>query len=206
MTLQRRIAARWIRGAAKDPRTGDGKHHVGVFIPLPASLAKQYPKKAEDSSPAHVTFFYMGAVPQERHKEFGEILRGFFAQEPGPVRARISEVDYFQTPTGRVAYSKVIFSKDMGAMKDRLRSRLEDEGFEVQDSHPLAYTPHITLAYLDDPHQTWDGETPEGSWTFTDLELWGCPKVKTFTLASRRAAALAVEGSHRVALRYQRAH
>jgi len=49
--------------------------HIGVFVPLPADLAKQYPKKVDDPSPAHVTFLYVGDVPPARRSEFTDLVK-----------------------------------------------------------------------------------------------------------------------------------
>jgi 2'-5' RNA ligase len=165
-------------GWKKKASTGDGSEHVGVFAPLPADLAKQFPKKDEDSSKAHVTLCYIGPVPDKQdQKVLVEAVRDLYADVVGPIKARLSGVDYFRSATGSVAYTKVVFSKDMGSLKDRLKSLLEDHGIEITDDHPLAFNPHVTLAYYDDPHAVWDGPVPKGSWTFNEVEVWGLPKI-----------------------------
>jgi 2'-5' RNA ligase len=165
-------------GWKKKASTGDGSKHVGVFAPLPADLAKQFPKKDEDSSKVHVTLCYIGPVPDKQDQRvLVEAVRDLYADVVGPIKARLSGVDYFRSATGSVAYTKVVFSKDMGSLKDRLKSLLEDHGIEITDDHPLAFNPHVTLAYYDDPHAVWDGPVPKGSWTFNEVEVWGLPKI-----------------------------
>ena len=170
--------------------TGDGSEHVGIFAPLPADLAKQFPKKDEDSSRPHVTLCYIGPVPDKQDQEaLVEAVRDLYADVVGPIKARLSGVDYFRSATGSVAYAKVVFSKDMGHLKDRLKSLLEDRGVEVHDQHPLAFNPHVTLAYYDDPHAVWDGTVPKGSWTFNEVEVWGLPEVHRLPIGKSLSAA-----------------
>lgn len=177
-------------GWKKKASTGDGSEHVGVFAPLPADLAKQFPKKDEDSSKAHVTLCYIGPVPDKQdQKVLVKAVRDLYADVVGPIKARLSGVDYFRSATGSVAYAKVVFSKDMGYLKDRLKSLLEDRGVEVHDQHPLAFNPHVTLAYYDDPHAVWDGPVPKGSWTFNEVEVWGLPEVHRLPIGKSLSAA-----------------
>ena len=154
---------------------------VGVFIPLPEELAQQFPSLEQDPSPPHVTFLYVGNV-KGKEDLFGNVVRDFFAKERGPILARLSGVDYFTTQEGRVAYTRVHFSTDMGAMRDRLSSRLEDEGFVVESRFPLAYSPHVTLEYSKDPDFKWRGVVPEGSWAFRTVAVWGLSKVSEIPL------------------------
>ena len=167
--------------------TGDGSEHVGVFAPLPPELASQFPELDGDSSRPHVTLLYVGPVPNKKdQKVLVEAVREFYSKELGPIEARLSGVDYFRSQTGCVAYCKVVFSKDMGSMKDRLKSYLEDRGVEVKDAHPLAFNPHVTLKYTDDPYYVWKGATPKGSWSFQHVEIWGLDKVYPASIAVGR--------------------
>jgi 2'-5' RNA ligase len=152
--------------------TGDRKS-VGLFIPLPQELAAQFPKKEKDTSPQHVTFLYVGEVPPEREQEFLGVLENIFLNA-GAVQAVLDGVGSFQSQTNKVVFSKVRFSEDLSALRDRAREALETAGFEVQDSWQM-YQPHSTIEYLDDPFQIWTGTPPQGSWEFNSLEVWGLP-------------------------------
>lgn len=158
--------------AASHPQNGTS---TGIFIPLPESLAQQFPPLSEDSSPPHVTLLFVGDVTG-REEVFVDVVRRFFEQERGPILARLAGLDYFTGQTGRVVFTRVHFSNDMGALRDRLSSCLQDAGFEVENSFPLAYTPHVTLAYTDDPYFRWEGQVPVGSWAFRSVEIWGLPE------------------------------
>ena len=131
--MARRVAA--LAKAAKE-HPADGSD-VGLFIPLPEELAKQFPSLgSEDTSPPHATFMFVGAVPAERRAEFlslvGKVLGSFPA-----TTAALTGLDYFDNPGSRVAYDKVRFDRDLSALRWRLREALQDAGFEVGDYHPL---------------------------------------------------------------------
>ena len=155
--------------------TGKGTG-AGVFIPLPEEIAKQFPALSEDTSKPHVTFLYVGDVTG-REEIFEKAVQDFFLEERGPIIARLAGVDYFTNQLSRVAYSRVHFSTDMGAMRDRLASKLEDIGFKIENKFPLAYLPHVTLEYMQNPHERWTGHIPVGEWHFHAVEVWGLPKL-----------------------------
>lgn len=161
---------------------------VGIFIPLPKDLAQQFPNLSEDPSGPHVTLLFVGDVSgHEDH--FVEVVQGFFAKDQGPILARLAGLDYFSDQKGRVAYTRVHFSNDMGALRDRLSSCLQDAGFEVSNRFPLAYAPHVTLAYSKDPDFRWKGVVPQGEWSFREVELWGLPKVASVQFGSGKVAS-----------------
>mgnify|MGYP000851862646 CR=1 FL=1 len=172
-------AAKSVKTAAYKT-TGDGSS-VGFFIPLPKELAEQFPSLGdEDRSPPHVTLLYVGKVPKSREAEFIAVSKAALAKQPGPVIATLGEPDYFVHPDKdrRVWYSRVTFSNDLAEVRDRLWLALEDAGFTVGHSFPLASFPHVTLAYVPGAHshERWDGPVPTGAWTFDSLEVWGMSK------------------------------
>jgi 2'-5' RNA ligase len=174
-------SALWPSTTRVAKTTGDGKS-VGFFIPVPEELAGQFPSLGkEDTSPPHVTLLYVGEVPKAREAEFISIATTALSKQPGPVIASIGEPDFFVHPdkNRRVWYSRVTFSKDVAELRDRLWLALEDAGFKVAHSYPLAMFPHITLAYADGEaheHSPWKGEVPGGAWSFDSLEVWGLSK------------------------------
>lgn len=169
--------------SAKDgKKTGDSTG-VGLFIPVPDSLAIQFPPLgAEDKSVPHVTFLYVGVVPKERTEEFVSLVEEFFSGI-APVQATFSGTDSFDNGDSRVAYSKVRFSGNLSQDHDRLKQHLLDLGFGVDHSFPV-FQPHATLAYFDDPRAVYTGLVPEGSWVFNEIEIWGLPKLVTVPLMS----------------------
>lgn len=164
---------------ASGVKTGDG-HGVGLFIPLPKSLAKKFPSLGEDDdSPSHVTFLYIGECKGEKkQKQLVDILRGICRRFWPKVKASLSELDYFDhhDKDRRVPHVSVEFDKDMSGFKHRVKQELTEVGYDVADSFP-EYKPHVTLAYMPGMDSEWTGRVPKGSWDFEEMEVWGMPEV-----------------------------
>lgn len=168
--------------------TGDGTR-VGLFLPVPTALASQFPSLApEDESPPHVTLLIVGNVPVKREQEFLNVCSKVLNGEPGPIKAKLMDVSRFVNPEkGHTVYfSRVTFSRDMGELRDRLWIALEDSGFDVKDRFPLAYNPHVTLAYMDgiDGNAIYRGPVPKGEWTIQSVTAWGLSKPHDVLLGS----------------------
>lgn len=180
-----------MRKAAWKP-TGDGSS-VGLFIPLPANLAAQFPSLVpHDDSPPHITLLYVGKVPKARESLFVDTLQKALQKEPGPIRASLDGVDHFvHTQQDRqVFFSRVRFSRDVAELRDRVWLALESAGFEVKHSFPLAFFPHVTLGYFSGATQkrVWRGVTPHGSWDFNSIAVWGLSKPVQVSLGAYTAA------------------
>lgn len=151
---------------------------VGLFIPLPAALARKFPSLGdEDTSPPHITFLYVGDVAPENEQKFLDALKEVHGKWWPQVTATLGNLAHFNHPDKdrRVAHVQVEFDKDLSGMRHRVKQELLQAGFEVQDSFP-EYKPHVTLQYMAGAdHPDYEGEVPEGSWTFKGLEVWGFP-------------------------------
>ncbi len=147
---------------------------VGLFFPLPEHLAREFPSLGEeDDSPSHVTFLYVGDGPEpEDVPRFLDVVRAEVENWPWRITAALMGLEYFHNPEHTVAYNRVSFYNDMMPLRVSLIRALESNGFLVEDSHPLDYNPHATLAYLA-PGDTYTGDVPRGSWTFNTVEVWG---------------------------------
>lgn len=156
--------------------TGDGSS-AGLFIRLPEALGAQYPKKAKDPSPAHVTFLYLGEVEKKDETKVLEALASAFQSVEGPVEAVIGEPDRFMNQGGKVVFSRVRFSKDLSRVRDAIREDLESQGITVEDSFPR-WNPQITIEYMDFG-DVWKGTPPSGRWSFDSIEVWGLSKMHT---------------------------
>ena len=55
-------------------------------------------------------------------------------------------------------------------------------GLSPTDMSPLAYNPHVTLAYMDGLYSRYLDPAPEGSWYFNTIQVWGLPKTYEFSL------------------------
>jgi 2'-5' RNA ligase len=179
---------------AKDgKKTGEGTS-VGLFMPLPAELTKQFPRtRGTDKSVPHVTFLYIGEVAPEQEPTVVDIINRNLSKL-GPVRATLSGLEYFINQHGqKIAHVEVSFNVDMAAVRRKVRRELMDAGVDVQDSFQQ-YCPHSTLAYLDDLDAEWLGPVPTGQWDVGFIELWGASKLHQIPLgtpASERVRALA---------------
>ena len=175
---------------------------VGLFFPLPEDLAKEFPSLGdEDDSPPHVTFLYVGDGPAtEDIPRFLDVVRSEVQNWPWRMTATLMGLEYFHNPEHTVAYDRVSFYNDMVPLRVSMLHALESNGFVVEDSHPLDYNPHTTLAYLT-PGDTYTGDVPRGSWTFNTVEVWGLGdepvEIPVGNMAGRVAMAV------RVAARYK---
>ena len=175
---------------------------VGLFFPLPGGLAKKFPSLGEeDDSPPHVTFLYVGDGPEPGDiPRFLDVVRAEVQNWPWRITGTLMGLEYFHNPEHTVAYDRVSFFNDMTPLRVSMLQALETNGFTVEDSHPLDYHPHATLAYLS-PGDTYAGDVPQGSWTFNTVEVWGLGddpvEIPMGNMAQRVAMAV------RVAARYK---
>ena len=166
--------------------TGDGSG-VGFFIPLSADLASQYEAKAEDTSPPHVTFLYVGKVTPEQVPTLLRVAQGVLSTAPS-VFGVLNGVDSFvqKDKDKRVLYSRVSFSYDLKSLRDRLWAALTEAGFKVEQAFP-AFTPHVTIEYRDGvTDAVLDPAPPSGSWDCKTVEVWGLPKKYVLPLGGGR--------------------
>ena len=194
---------------AKDGNPRGNGTKVGFFIKLPKELAELFPDLgSEDQSPPHITFLYVGDVPEERRAEFHKVVEGAFEEIRGPVRAYLDHLDHFVHPAQErnVAIVRARFSHDLSSLRWRLRERLIDAGFDVLDSFPLVYSPHVTLAYLPGRDSYWEKPVPRGWWDFDEIEVWGMPQVKKIPfgkVGSDRQASTPLVTVDGVSLKYR---
>jgi tRNA nucleotidyltransferase/poly(A) polymerase/2'-5' RNA ligase len=170
-----------ILSNAKDGSKVGDNTSVGLFIPLPDALAKQYPSLGDtDKSVPHVTFLVIGDVPETKEVEFlGILQKAFKGTVFSSVTATIGPLDYFDNPDHKVAFTQIQFDKELSELRRRLVLELLDAGFEIIDRSPLLYHPHTTLAYLDSKEDEYKDTLPTGKWDFNSIEVWGLGKVHT---------------------------
>lgn len=169
---------------ATGTKCGNGES-VGLFIPLPKSLAKKFPSLGhEDTSPSHVTFLYIGCFKGKKQQEIlleklSDICRRWWPM----CHAVLGPLDYFDQDDQdrRVPHISVEFDKDLSGFKQRVKQELKDADIEVGDKFP-EFKPHVTLAYMPGMDAEWKGKVPKGKWKFDELEVWGLPKVHKISL------------------------
>lgn len=194
MEMARRVTTRF---AKHEWQTGDGSG-VWTGFRVPEPYSEQFPDLGdEDNSPPHITFLYLGEVDPKRSDELVSIIQDVMSTAKA-VRAQHMGLDYFEQPDreGRCAIDRVRFSHDLAGYRDRLRSALEDAGFDVADSF-VVFQPHTTLEYLDGADTAFDGGAPQGSWLVEELEVWGLPEVHTIRLGIPHGDAMSMAMFHR---------
>lgn len=167
-------------------KTGD-RTGVGFFIPLPKELADQFPPLGEnDRSPSHCTFLYVGSVTKEQEPKFLEAVQHAFEQLNRPVTGSLYALDYFLHPekNRRVAVMRVRFNQRLDEIRWKVRDAIMAAGIAVDDTFPLIYQPHVTLAYMQGLTKRYDRAIPQGQWTFDSIEIWGLPELVTISFMS----------------------
>lgn len=174
-------------GWSCDGLDGDGSK-VGLFLPLPPELASQRPLLPEDDSPAHVTLLYVGDV-RRREAELLEIVREVAAEHPFACRGTLGQQRTLTSHASQLVVYQDVYWEDgnphrwqpspIERFREALVARLRQMGFGVADIGADQWLPHLTLAYLDDPHATWSGAPCVGSWHVDRLEVWGLPRPET---------------------------
>ncbi len=158
--------------------------HLGLFAPLPAELARQFPPLSQDSSPAHVTILYLGETSEEDIPKVQEVLQQELATFTGPVTATLERLDYFRNPAEKasVAHVTVAFSKDVESLRRKCLAALEAAGLHYPQKYPW-YNPHVTLKYQEGLWDVWEGPVPSGQWTFDTIGLWASKPLASLGLA-----------------------
>lgn len=146
--------------------------HVGVFVQLPDNLEKQYPRLADDSSPAHVTTLYLG--DQSPDDEDAIIAAAYaVAKKTKPFEITIGDLGYFDKNKDgdKIAFTKIV-SPGLRALRERLADEMKKHGIKWKDSYG-SFKPHTTLKYFDGPEGEYEGKIPTGSWVCKELKIWG---------------------------------
>lgn len=159
----------------------DKCHHVGVFTPLPPELAKKFPDLSEDDSVPHITVLYLGDQTKADEKKILKAAKAV-AKEFKSFECKLNGLGYFDKNKNgqKIAFTKVV-SKALHNLREKLVKMMKAEGVKWKDSYP-GYKPHVTLQYLDDPSQEFDGEVPNGSWTCEKIAVWGFDRKHSISL------------------------
>lgn len=192
----------WIPGQERSPLiqkslgvhgwspVGDGSRSVGVFAPLPRSLAARLPDLApHDMSPSHMTVLYIGSVPPEQQDNVmfaieHELSTAFasnaravgFGEFSGHGRGDASYGE------GYCCYARIEVEQHLRDLRSRLYARLVSMGVGVNDlagGDPSQWVPHVTLAYPG-PREVFDTSSVDLAplrWSVDRLEVWGMPRI-----------------------------
>jgi len=156
--------------------------HIGLFIPLPANLAKQYKFKKEDQSKPHITVLYIGETNSKDIDLISKVSRKIVSRHD-PIEVFISGLAWFTSLDGEEVAHSMVEAKGLTSLHKELWDGLLKAGIKVSHSYP-EYTPHVTLKYSN-RRREYDGLIPEGSWVVKHVELW---KSKGNTIARFKLA------------------
>ena len=167
----------------------DGHITCGVFLPIPYSLAKDFPnKRDEDDSVPHYTVLYAGPMCPKAYRGFCDTVRKL-AQKIKPFEMDLAYYGEFLNPSGqKIPHMSPSIRARMrlGAIHGLLRRAVElthgtvahHYGGDASDVPPeIKFKPHATLDYLPSliPYK---GPKPTGAWQVTELECWGHERIQ----------------------------
>lgn len=148
--------------------------HVGIFVKLPSELGSKFKRKSEDPSPPHTTVLYLG---DQSPKDEDSIVAAAYeaAKKTKPFNIKIGGLGYFEheDQDETVAFVKVE-SDGLRKLRSLLSRIMKVHDVEWENKWG-SYKPHVTLDYLEYDEE-WEGKVPSGSWSCTELEVWGFDK------------------------------
>jgi 2'-5' RNA ligase len=148
---------------------------VGLFIPLPPELAKQYPIKGragEDDSDPHMTLLYIGDVPEGQFDRLEQIVREELVRT-GPFEIELLPPDEFTNQHDQRILHSPIKSEFLTGLHDVIKQRLLDDGFKLKNPD-RPFKGHVTIEYVDPGEESkFDNVNPSGSWIVNEIEIWG---------------------------------
>lgn len=165
--------------------------HVGLFLPLPGELARQYPpegKAGEDKTEPHITLCYIGTVEDDRLDELEAVLRRIVQAIP-PLELELLPPRTFQNDEGQT----ILHSGVGGPLLERshyaVRRALERRGFNVEAHDD--FKPHVTIEYVDPGEKPKLGHIrPTGSWRADTVGFWAEDDHKTLPLGPQPVTAV----------------
>lgn len=166
--------------------------HVGLFIPLPERLARQYPpegKEGEDSSPPHLTLVYIGDVPDDRIDELRSVLARIVQAIP-PLELKLLPPTTFENKDGQTIVHSPVSGPLLKKAHDAIDTALKRRGFDVQGYDE--FKPHVTIEYVDEGEQPrFDYVRPTGQWIADSVGFWVGDDRRSLPFGRRRIHAAA---------------
>ena len=188
-----RFAEALNRAPISEEREKNEKNETtcGIFIPIPFSMAKEFPNKDEyDDSVPHFTVLYVGDCDPEAYKLLCKIVCQV-ARKIKPFHMDMSHYgEFMNKEKQKIAHMKPSIRAQfkLAALHGILRRAIEQLGKEIKVGHTYdagklskkipyeaQFKAHATLAYLP-PMAPYRGPKPTGSWLVNELEVWGHEK------------------------------
>lgn len=160
---------------------------VGLFLPLPERLARQYPpggREGEDSSPPHVTFVYIGTVEDDRVDELEQVLRRVLQAVP-PLELKLLPPRTFKNDSDQTILHSQVHCPGLREAHDAVKAALERRGFTVE-AYP-DFKPHVTIEYIDPGEKPkFQYIAPTGRWRTDSVGFWVEERHKNLPLGYRK--------------------
>lgn len=185
----------------RDPRTGEKQNSCSVVIPLPADLARQFPKMIGQrdctNTVPHVTVLHVGDISPAEYTGMINVVQKVVTNYQ-PFFMDMHGADVFDDNKDHDVLYAVANSRTFRAFADgvyptlhvlhaELRKALEDAGIDVKHNYGKnkgsngayaeRYMPHATIAYIPKNEQCLV-RPPSGSWFVLDVECWGWERVQ----------------------------
>jgi 2'-5' RNA ligase len=148
---------------------------VGVFIVLPDDIAEQYPedgKEGEDSSPPHITAFYIGMLPSHFNEKALKTIYDV-AKATKPFHVKLSKPKKFQNDYGQTIWHSPVVSKRLKDFNAALKHAFMQDHVPFDNKWP-EFKPHVTIEYVDEGEKArYRKVKPAGKWKVDTLWVWG---------------------------------
>lgn len=158
----------------------------GVFLPVPYNLARLFPDKGEhDKSVPHYTLLFAGNLTVAEYAKLVQAVQAV-GRAYEPFTLTMSGYHEFTNNDGQTIPHMGAL-QNLGRLHAALRVTAEVEDIPIahtygpeEDSRPYAdqFKTHATLDYIDKGEPPYSGPKPTGSWTVTELEVWGHEKYR----------------------------
>jgi 2'-5' RNA ligase len=146
----------------------------GLFIKLPRELAKQFPPKEQDKSPAHITLCYIENINSIPEEKLLNVIQDICSQiKPFPVRFGPNAKSFPKGDDGEPVIAPVKSSKLIkfhSLVKDTLRANQISADAKFPD-----YTPHVTIGYANSRKEkrALKDIRPTGEFMVQQIWIWG---------------------------------
>lgn len=142
---------------------------AGLFLPLPAEIAKFFPKKEEDTSPPHITVLYFGKVLAADKNAYKQVIE--IALEKTKIgKVYLDDLSFFKNEENKWIAHNPVRCEGLADFRKKIWDACKILDLEIHDSYPK-YKPHATLAYLDE--KKYSKDIFVGSFKPTKFEIWG---------------------------------
>lgn len=156
---------------------------VGLFIPLPSDLAKQYPPKGEgnDNSPPHITLLYCGTVPEHMEDKMEEVCKQVCTNFKS-FNVKIKKPRKFINDKNETIRHSPIASLRLKRFHECMKEAFMQAGLPLSDKYP-DYKPHITIEYIPQGQKSQYKEIkPQGQFKVEEVHMWGGTQPHIFKL------------------------